>query len=303
MAMLKVTNLNKKYGQKQVLHNVSFEIPAGKILGLIGPNGAGKSTIMKTIVGLTNYSHGSISINNQPLNRHHRKALKNVGTMIETPALYDNLSGLDHLHLYNEGVTTAAEIKQIMEDTQIEKFAKRKAKKYSLGMRQRLGIAITLLNHPKLLILDEPMNGLDPQSTHDLRDLLLKLASRGISILISSHLLDELARIADSYVVINHGRVVKQAPAAEFLNSDHQLIKIETADAQQALTALQASGLDAHINDKLVELNNTAGALNAAMVALVSANVTILNVQVASADLEESLLKLLTADNQKEEIK
>ncbi|MEJ6399827.1 ABC transporter ATP-binding protein [Nicoliella lavandulae] len=301
MTVLKVANLNKKYGSKKVLHNVSFAIPKGSILGLIGPNGAGKSTIMKTIVGLTSANSGSIEIDGKQLTKHNRKALASVGTMIETPALYDNLSGIEHLHLYNEGQTTNAEIEQIMQETQIASFAKRKAKKYSLGMRQRLGIAITLLNHPKLLILDEPMNGLDPQSTHDLRDLLLKLAQRGISILISSHLLDELARIADSYVVINHGRVVQEAPADEFLSTGNQLVKIETTDAAKAAEVLNAAGLDAHVNDRKVEFPAADDALNTGLVALVNAHIKITNVEQSNADLEESLLKLLTSDNQKEE--
>ncbi|MBW1605129.1 ABC transporter ATP-binding protein [Lactobacillus sp. Sy-1] len=301
MAVLKITNLSKNYGRKHVLHNVSFEIPKGQILGLIGPNGAGKSTIMKTIVGLTSYSLGVISIDGEELSKNNRKALASVGTMIETPALYDNLTGVEHLHLYNEGSTTNEEIQEIMEETQIEKFAKNKAKKYSLGMRQRLGIAITLLNHPKLLILDEPMNGLDPQSTHDLRDLLLKLANRGISILISSHLLDELSRIADSYVVINHGRVVKQASANEFMGTDKQLIKFETDNMAQTVSVLTDAGMKVHVNDRKVEVPDTDDALNRSLVALVNANIKINDVQKSQADLEESLLKLLTADNQKEE--
>ncbi|MHA8137576.1 ABC transporter ATP-binding protein [Lactobacillaceae bacterium Scapto_B20] len=300
MTVLNVTNLNKHYGKKQVLHNVSFAIPAGHILGLIGPNGAGKSTIMKTIVGLTNADAGQIEIDGKQLTNGNRKALASVGTMIETPALYDNLTGIEHLKLYNEGSTTADEIKSIMAETQIDQFADQKAKKYSLGMRQRLGIAITLLNHPKLLILDEPMNGLDPQSTHDLRDLLLKLANRGISILISSHLLDELARIADSYVVINHGRVVTEAPANELLSGDNQLIKIETTDATAAKQALQTAGIDAHVNDRKVEFNSSDAELNDALVALVKNEIKIVSVEQSNADLEESLLNLLTADNQKE---
>ncbi|MHA8110296.1 ABC transporter ATP-binding protein [Lactobacillaceae bacterium Melli_B4] len=300
MTILNVTNLNKHYGKKQVLHDVSFDIPEGHILGLIGPNGAGKSTIMKTIVGLTGADSGQIEIDGKQLTHNNRKALASVGTMIETPSLYDNLTGVEHLKLYNEGLTTPDEIKTIMEETQIESFADQKAKKYSLGMRQRLGIAITLLNHPKLLILDEPMNGLDPQSTHDLRDLLLQLAGRGISILISSHLLDELARIADSYVVINHGRVVTEAPAKEFLGGGNQLIKIETTDARAAQKALATANIDAHINDRKVEFNSADAELNTALVALVQNNVKIVSVEQANADLEESLLNLLTADNQKE---
>lgn len=216
--------------------------------------------------------------------------------MIETPALYGHMTGIQNLKLFNNGSTSDAEIKQIMDETQISSFANRKAKNYSLGMRQRLGIAMALLNHPKLLILDEPMNGLDPQSTHDLRDLLLKLSKRGISILISSHLLDELARIADYYVVINHGKVVKQSDAQSFLSSDNAIIKLNTSDNAAGLKAIQSIGLDAHIVDRTIEVKDKGTALNDSLKALVNAQININNVQRQQEDLEESLLNILTKD-------
>ncbi|KRM69756.1 ABC transporter, ATP-binding protein [Apilactobacillus ozensis DSM 23829 = JCM 17196] len=296
MNTLEIKNLTKFYGRTKALHNVSFDIKPGSILGLIGPNGAGKSTIMKSIVGLTNYSSGSILVNNEKLKKGSRKGLKNVGSMIETPALYGHMTGIQNLKLFNNGSTSDAEIKQIMDETQISSFANRKAKNYSLGMRQRLGIAMALLNHPKLLILDEPMNGLDPQSTHDLRDLLLKLSKRGISILISSHLLDELARIADYYVVINHGKVVKQSDAQSFLSSDNAIIKLNTSDNAAGLKAIQSIGLDAHIVDRTIEVKDKGTALNDSLKALVNAQININNVQRQQEDLEESLLNILTKD-------
>ncbi|MCL0312619.1 ABC transporter ATP-binding protein [Apilactobacillus sp. TMW 2.2459] len=296
MNTLEIKNLSKFYGRTKALHNITFDIKPGSILGLIGPNGAGKSTIMKSIVGLTNYSTGSILVNNEKLKKGSRKGLKNVGSMIETPALYGHMTGLQNLKLFNDGSTSDAEIKKIMDETQISSFANKKAKNYSLGMRQRLGIAMALLNHPKLLILDEPMNGLDPQSTHDLRDLLLKLSKRGISILISSHLLDELARIADYYVVINHGKLVKQSDAKSFLSADNAVIKLDTNNNDNGLKAIQNAGLDAHIVDRDIEVKDEGNALNTALKALVDANVEITNVQRQQEDLEESLLNLLTKD-------
>lgn len=300
MKTLEVKNLNKFFGSKQALFDVSFDIEAGTITGLIGPNGAGKSTIMKSIVGLTNYSDGSITIDGQPLSKNSRKSLKNVGSMIESPAPFLNLTGRQNLTLFNDGSTTKEEIQKIMEETQITEFCDKKAKKYSLGMKQRLGIAISLLNHPKLIILDEPMNGLDPQSTHDLRDLLIKLAQRGISILISSHLLDELARIADYYVVINHGKVIKRADADSFLSAGPKTIKFTTNDNQAAQSALAAAGFMVQTNDKYVEINDEEGAMNKALSILNTAGLDIENVTRNQVDLEDSLLKLLTDDNSKE---
>lgn len=302
MKTLEVKSLDKFFGRKQALYDVSFDIEPGTILGLIGPNGAGKSTIMKSIVGLTNYSSGSIKINGELLTTNKRKSLANVGSMIESPAPYLNLTGRQNLKLFNDGSTTEEEIQQIMEETQIIEFADKKAKKYSLGMKQRLGIAISLLNHPKLLILDEPMNGLDPQSTHDLRDLLVKLAKRGISILISSHLLDELSRIADYYVVINHGKVIKKADSNSFLSEGPKTIKFEVTNIEDGKAALEAAGFEVTVYDKNIEIpdNEDYTAMNAGLSALNQAGIEIINVARNQVDLEESLLKLLTDDNTKE---
>ncbi|GAA6112847.1 MAG: ABC transporter ATP-binding protein [Apilactobacillus sp.] len=302
MKTLEVKSLDKFFGRKQALYDVSFDIEPGTILGLIGPNGAGKSTIMKSIVGLTNYSSGSIKINGELLTTNKRKSLANVGSMIESPAPYLNLTGRQNLKLFNDGSTTEEEIQQIMEETQIIEFADKKAKKYSLGMKQRLGIAISLLNHPKLLILDEPMNGLDPQSTHDLRDLLVKLAKRGISILISSHLLDELSRIADYYVVINHGKVIKKADSNSFLSEGPKTIKFEVTNIEDGKAALEAAGFEVTVYDKNIEIpdNEDSTAMNAGLSALNQAGIEIINVARNQVDLEESLLKLLTDDNTKE---
>lgn len=300
MTTLEIKNLNKFFGHKQALYDVSFDMQPGTILGLIGPNGAGKSTIMKSIVGLTNYNSGSITIDGKPLSKNHRKGLQNVGSIIESPAPYPNLTGRQNLKLFNDGSTTNEEMQQIMEETQIIDFADRKAKKYSLGMKQRLGVAIALLNHPKLLILDEPMNGLDPQSTHDLRELLVNLSKRGISILISSHLLDELARIADYYVVINHGKVIKKADSQSFLSEGPKTVRFETDDLDKAYDALVTAGFEVTKNDKNVEIADTNESMNAALAALSNAGLEILNVSRNQVDLEESLLNLLTDDNQKE---
>ncbi|TMT00101.1 ABC transporter ATP-binding protein [Apilactobacillus kunkeei] len=302
MKTLEVQSLNKFFGRKQALFDVSFDIEPGTILGLIGPNGAGKSTIMKSIVGLTDYNSGSIKIDGKELTKNKRSSLENVGSMIESPAPYLNLTGRQNLKLFNDGSTTAEEMQEIMDETQITEFADRKAKKYSLGMKQRLGIAISLLNHPKLLILDEPMNGLDPQSTHDLRDLLVKLSKRGISILISSHLLDELSRIADYYVVINHGKVIKKSDAKSFLSDGLKNIRIEVSDMDKAMNILSSEGLSPVIYDKKIEIsdNDEGTALSQVIELLSQSEVQILDVTRHQEDLEESLLKILSEDNSKE---
>ncbi|GLB46446.1 ABC transporter ATP-binding protein [Philodulcilactobacillus myokoensis] len=302
MNILEIKNLNQYYGRKQILHNISFNIKPGSIVGLIGPNGAGKSTIMKSIVGLINYSSGLIKINDYQLTNHHRDGLKDVGSMIETPAFYPNLTGRQHLQLFKDSKTSKRTIHEIIHDTQIENFVDQKVKKYSLGMKQRMGIALTLLNHPKLLILDEPMNGLDPEATRDLRQLLLNFAKRGISILISSHLLDELERIADYYVVINHGQIEEQASAHNFLSSQGTFINVKTENNLMAIHTLQKNDIQAKMEDKTIQIKDHDDILNQIMTILVKNKIKILSVQESHANLEESLLNLITKNsNQKEQ--
>ena len=293
--ILKIQHLNKSFGKQHVLRDVSFQIPRGAILGLIGANGAGKSTIMKCIVGLLHFQSGSIQIDGRRVDFRHRKPLSQVGTMIEAPAIYKNLTGWDHLRLLNDGNSSKADLVRIAKATDIANFMHRKAKKYSLGMKQRLGIAMTLVNHPKLLILDEPMNALDPQSTYHLRNLLLKLSHRGVSILVSSHILSELAKVADYYVVINHGRVVAKAPAQQILNAKDDFLKIQTTDNQQALKLIsqKLSSVKVAVKSQQIIVPNQARILNLILKVWVQNQIEIQSIHEANHNLENSVLKLL----------
>ncbi|MGD9900930.1 MAG: ABC transporter ATP-binding protein [Spirochaetales bacterium] len=210
--VLEVNNLTKVYGDRVAVNNVSFEIFKGEIFGFIGPNGAGKTTTIKMIVGLAHPSAGTIKICGFSLTSQFEKAIANVGGIIENPELYSYMSGLDNLKYYAslyKGITID-KIKEVVKLVGMENRIKDKVRTYSLGMRQRIGIAQALLHDPKLLILDEPTNGLDPSGIQEMRMFLKKLAhEQKISILISSHILSEMEQLCDTIAIIDNGKIIE----------------------------------------------------------------------------------------------
>ncbi|MYV17689.1 ABC transporter ATP-binding protein [Furfurilactobacillus milii] len=222
--MLKVQNVTTYIGQIKIVKRASFDINAGNIVGLIGPNGAGKTTIMKTILGLTKFE-GSIQINRQPVTENQHEALNSVGALIEHPAIYPFLSGRQNLALYSHDPQDLA---RLIEKLGMTDYIQQKAKGYSLGMKQKLGIAIALLNHPQLVILDEPMNGLDVEATIGVRKLIKQYADQGTAFLISSHILSELQKVMTHVVLINHGQIIVNQSFEKFEQLHHQDYKLLT---------------------------------------------------------------------------
>ncbi len=212
MNILKVENLTKKIGSKTILNKVGFEINEGEILAFIGPNGAGKTTTIKCILGLQKINDGYISINGYDIKKDFIKAIEYVGCIVESPDVYMYLSGYENLKLQASLYKNIPKenIDNIVNLVGLDKRIHDKVSKYSLGMKQRLGIAIALLNSPKLLILDEPTNGLDPEGIKELRDLLKKLAKEGIGILISSHNLSELESFCNKVCIIQNGKIIEE---------------------------------------------------------------------------------------------
>ena len=211
-AILKCENLNKLIGKKQILKDVSFEVESGDILGFIGPNGAGKTTTIKLILGLQSISSGSVQINGFDVKKNFEKAIEKVGAIVENPDLYMYLSGYENLKLIANLYKTVSKsrIDEVVKLVGLENRIKDKVSKYSLGMRQRLGIAQAILHKPNLLILDEPTNGLDPEGIKDMRELLINLATKEhMGILISSHNLAELENFCNKVCIIKNGSVVE----------------------------------------------------------------------------------------------
>lgn len=220
MEILKCSNLNKSFGRKKILNNVSLSLDEGDVLGFIGPNGAGKTTTIKLILGLQSIDSGTVTICGYDIKKEFTKAIKNVGGIIESPDMYMYLSGYDNLKLIaNLYGVSKEKIDEVVKLVGLEKRIYDKVSKYSLGMRQRLGIAASLLNDPKLLILDEPTNGLDPEGNKQIRNLILKLSKKGIAILVSSHALSELESIVNKVVIIQKGSIVETSTLEEVKKS------------------------------------------------------------------------------------
>ncbi len=209
--VLEVLGLKKRIGLKTIVEDITFDMHEGEIIGLLGPNGSGKTTIMRMMVGLTKATKGDVYCFEKPLGLGKTAMLKEVGAMIETPEFYNYMSGWSNLkqsaRVCGKKVTRAR-MKELVEFVGLKKVIRKKVKTYSLGMRQRLGLAQALLNNPKVLILDEPVNGLDPQGVQDFRNKLKEIAATGVSILISSHLLDEIEKVSDRIIVIEKGKII-----------------------------------------------------------------------------------------------
>ena len=243
MNILKVENLSKKFGKKEVLKNVSFEINKGDILAFIGPNGAGKTTTIKCLLGLQKITKGKVTINGYDLKKNFVKAISKVGCLVEAPDVYMYLTGYENLIMqknYYKNISEE-EIMSIIKLVGLENRIYDKVSKYSLGMRERLGIAIALINNPNLLILDEPTNGLDPEGIKDLRELLLKLAKNGVGILISSHNLSELESFCNKVCIISHGEILSVKSIQEIKKIDENKYIIKTDDTTKIKSYLSSS--------------------------------------------------------------
>ena len=221
MNVLTVEHLTKKIGNKTILENISLKLDRGKIAGLVGANGAGKTTLMKVILGYSSYQEGRFDV----IENKHKKS--NIGALIESPGIYPFMSGYDNLKLLNES-KNSNDIDNIVSQLKMNEYIHNKAKTYSLGMKQKLGIAIAFLNRPQLIILDEPMNGLDPKAVRDVRELIIKKAQEGVTFLISSHILSELVKITNSIFIINKGKIVTET-------TEEELNKYEDNDLENVL--------------------------------------------------------------------
>lgn len=232
--LLECINLCKSFGKKQILKNVSFTINEGDILAFIGPNGSGKTTTIKLILGLQKIDSGQVLINDLDITKDFEKAISKVGAIVENPDSYMYLTGWQNLRMianyYNNISDT--EISEIVKYVGLESRINDKVNKYSLGMRQRLGIARALLNKPNVLILDEPTNGLDPEGIKDLRNLLKKLAHDGMGVLISSHNLAELESFCNKVCIIDNGTIIESS-AVDTLKKNEDVIIFKVNDTSK----------------------------------------------------------------------
>ena len=239
--ILEIKNLKKSYNNKRVLDIDYLEIEEGSIYGLIGKNGAGKSTLMKVILGLVKKDDGIIKVFGQELNTKNQKDFnKNLGALIENPSFYDHLTGFENLEIICKlkGIKKE-EILKTLNLVGLNHVGKKKAREYSLGMKQRLGIAMALIGNPKLLILDEPINGLDPQGIEEMRNLFKDIVKNTpTSILISSHILDEIEKISSHIGILKDGQLTYNGSLEEYRRLHPPFISLLTSDNQKALELL-----------------------------------------------------------------
>ncbi|MBA1393094.1 ATP-binding cassette domain-containing protein [Lactobacillus sp. XV13L] len=287
--ILEVKNLNKNFGKKQVLQNVCFKIPRGQIIGLVGPNGAGKSTIMKCILGLYTYHSGEILF-------HGHKGKLNlenqIGSLIESPALYPFLTGRQHFDLYG---ADSIRMSHIIEALNLSRYLDRKVTSYSLGMKQKLGIALAFVDNPELVILDEPMNGLDPIANLELRQFILSEVNNGVTFIISSHILSELEKLITQVILVNNGTVTVQMSLAALQNQEQQYFEISTDNNSKIQLLLQKIGINSVIQPEGLKIENASHNLKEIIQILAQSQVNIQDITNKRTDLETSLTRLFKA--------
>ena len=246
MTSIDVRDLTKEYGTRRAVDHVTFDVRPGKVTGFLGPNGAGKSTTMRLVLGLDRPTSGTAAIGGRPYAAL-TEPLRHVGALLDAQAAHGSRIARDHLlALAASNRIPAARVDAVLEETGLASVARHRVKTYSLGMRQRLGIAGALLGDPEVVLLDEPSNGLDPEGIVWIRELLRRLAAEGRTVLVSSHLMNETASFADHLVVLGRGRLLADTPMRDFIDARVQPhVRIRTTDAGALKSTLAEHGLDA----------------------------------------------------------
>ena len=305
--ILEVKSLTKQIKGKKIVDDVSFQVKKGEVFGLLGPNGAGKTTIIRMIVSLINRTSGQVIVKQHSIDNSFKEAMEEIGAIVENPEFYKYLSGYKNLLHYAHMSTkkiSKERIAEVIKLVNLEDAIHNKVKTYSLGMRQRLGVAQALLHSPSLLILDEPTNGLDPQGIRDFRDYLRQLASEGISVLVSSHLLSEMELMCDRFAIIEKGKLTHISTISEEFEkteTDVQEFEFIVSDGNAAFSLLQAevkTNFVVNYDDtKLtVQCNiNEAAELNKL---LVNSNIIVYGFYTIKASLEDRFLEITSHEKE-----
>lgn len=299
--ILTTHDLTKSYGKHNAAEKINIHVKKGEIYGLIGRNGAGKTTILRIISGLSNPTEGSYSINGKTgvLLKSERKA---IGTLIEAPGLYPNMSAYENLKIkcIANGKNDRKYIEELLTLVGLENTGNKKTKEFSLGMRQRLGIALALAGDPELIVLDEPINGLDPQGIVEIREILSKLSKeKGITIIISSHILDELSKIADSYGIIHEGKLLEELTSEQLSEKCGEFVILKTDDINKAAKVLMNMNITDYEKEnnetiKIFKLNTDTAEIVRQMV---TAGVNVSEIYYNRLTLEEYYLNLTGGNN------
>lgn len=239
--ILKTTNITKRYGDQRAVDRVNLTVRRGEVYGLVGQNGAGKTTLIRMVAGLTEASEGQIELMGHATPNNLVQARRRIGSIIETPAFYPNMNARDNLECYRlqYGIPERDCVQRMLALVGLQDTGKKRFRDFSLGMKQRLGLALALLNNPDLLLLDEPINGLDPTGIVEIRELIKRLSAQGITILISSHILTEMAQVATCYGFIHRGRLLLEIGEKELAEQCRRSLHITVSDTAKALTVLE----------------------------------------------------------------
>jgi ABC-2 type transport system ATP-binding protein len=304
---IEIRGVSKHYGPRKALDGVTLTVPTGIAFGFIGPNGAGKTTIIRCMLGLTDTTAGSISLLGLPQPAQRREALAGVGAIVEEPRFYPYLTGRQNLAIVAaaRGPEAVARIDGALRRVGLEGRGTEKVKRYSLGMRQRLGVARCLLADPKLLILDEPTNGLDPAGIREFRQMIRTFVSEGTTVFLSSHLLDEVERTCDQIAIVESGRVIRQNTVAELRTQGEQIVAVETSDDARAAELVRSiegvTGTSAGAEGIVLRVEGSARAVSARISrTLVDAGLELYRVDPRSESLEEIFLSSTDASEGKQ---
>lgn len=296
--VIETKQLTKVYGEQIAVNSVNLHVKKGRIYGLLGRNGAGKTTIMKMILGLTPITSGEVDVFGQSIKGREKRVYPRIGAIIEKPGFYPNLTGTENLEIFAKLRGTAAPhaVETALKVVGLPYKDKKLFSKYSLGMKQRLGIANAILHDPELLILDEPTNGLDPIGIAEVRDFIKNLsATQGKTILISSHILSEISLLADDIGIIDHGVLLEESSMSELEKKNRKYILLQVSDIPKASLILERQF---HLKDYSVQDDHTLRLYDTALdmgeinKALVTQNITVISSQICNDTLEDYFKKI-----------
>lgn len=294
--MIGATNLTKVYNGKTVVNNVNLEIERGAIVGLVGQNGAGKTTLIRMLTGLVKPTSGSFTLLSGQTRRDN-----DVAAIVERPSIYTNLSAMDNLVAQCQLLGIAADRQYLAKTLSLvglEDAPKKPAKNFSLGMKQRLAIAMTLVGRPQLLLLDEPTNGLDPQGIFDMREVFVKLNRElGVTILVSSHILSELGKFATEFYIMDKGKILERVTAEQLSEAASKRVRLKVDDAEKTAEALKQYGKTSVSESGEVDLYADVP-VTEVMLTLAKQGVTVLGVQQTTDELEEYYINLIKRERQ-----
>ena len=275
--VLELKNVNKTYGKRKVIDDISLEVKEGEIYGFLGPNGSGKTTTIKMILRLISSDSGEIKVNGYDVKKQFEKAMECIGAIVENPDMYKYMSGIDNLRLHARIRNIDEQrVNEVLEMVDLKDRKKEKVSKYSLGMKQRLGLALTLLHKPKVLILDEPTNGLDPAGIKKLRDILKEIAHKeNVAVFVSSHILSEMQLMCDKVAVIDSGKIVKIEDMSDETNKI-EVVDIRVEDIEKSIqTIKERFGIEATKKEHSIEINISTESLPEVVKELAMADVKI----------------------------